>query len=85
MKTEHWLDDPKNVTRLWRGFLAVLAVTVVAGFVVDLHPHFAVEGWPGFYAGYGFLTCLLVIVGAKTLGRFLKRPDRYYEREERDD
>ncbi|MCU0834122.1 MAG: hypothetical protein MUC77_06745 [Chromatiaceae bacterium] len=85
MKTEHWLDHPRNIKRLWRGFLAVLALTLIAGFVVDLHPHFAVEGWPGFYAGYGFLTCLLMILGAKALGWLLKRPDRYYGRDERDD
>jgi len=80
MKTEHWLDDPRNVRRLWRGFLLVLALTVGAGFLVDLHPHFAIEAWPGFYAFYGFVTCLLMIVGAKALGFWLKRPDTYYDR-----
>jgi multicomponent Na+:H+ antiporter subunit D len=33
MKREHWLDDPMNVKMLWRGFLVVLALTVVAGFL----------------------------------------------------
>lgn len=75
---EHWLDKPRNVKNLWRGFIVVLALTVLAGFVVDLHPHFATEAWPGFYAAYGFLACLLMIVGAKALGLLLKRPDSYY-------
>lgn len=85
MKHEHWLDDPANVRKLWRGFLALLALTVVAGLVVDLHPHFAIEGWPGFNATYGFVACLLMIVGAKALGIFLKRGDAYYAEDQRDE
>jgi UDP-N-acetylmuramyl pentapeptide phosphotransferase/UDP-N-acetylglucosamine-1-phosphate transferase len=82
---EHWLDDQRNVRKLWRGFLAVLALTVIAGAFVDLHPHFEIESWFGFNAAYGFITCLLMIVGAKALGLFLKKPDTYYARDERDD
>lgn len=82
---KHWLDDPANVKKLWRGFLAVLALTVIAGAFVDLHPHFEIEKWFGFYAIYGFLACFLMIVGAKALGLFLKKPDSYYARDERDE
>ena len=84
MKHEHWLDDPRNVKKLWRGFLVVLALTVIAGFFVDLHPHFEIESWLGFNAAYGFITCMLMIVGAKALAIFLKRPDNYYAEDERD-
>lgn len=82
---KHWLDQPRNIRRLWRGFLVILALTVIAGFLVDLHPHFAVGGWPGFNAAYGFITCLLMIVGAKALGFLIKRPDNYYAKDHRDE
>lgn len=85
MKREHWLDDPANVRKLWRGFLAVLALTVIAGAWVDLHPHFEAEKWFGFHAAYGFLACLAMIVGAKALGLFLKQPDAYYAEELNDE
>ena len=85
MKHEHWLDDPANIRKLWRGFLVVLALTVVAGAFVDLHPHFEVEKWFGFNAAYGFLACLAMIVGAKALGLFLKKPDTYYAEELNDE
>jgi len=75
---EHWLDEPRNVRLLWRGFLAVLVVTVLAEFAVALHPAFAIESIFGFNAAYGFLACAAMIVGAKLLGRLLKRPDTYY-------
>ncbi len=79
MKTKkYWLDEPRNVKRLWRGFLVVLALTVAAEWAVMLHPHFAIEGMFGFHALYGFLGCALMIVVAKGLGLILKRKDSYY-------
>lgn len=78
MEKTHWLDRPENVKKLWRGFLAVLALTVLAEPFVHLHPHFAVESLFGFHAWYGFAACAAMIVGAKALGFALKRPDTYY-------
>lgn len=78
----HWLDQPRNVRRLWRGFLALLAATVLAEFAVALHPHFEVEALFGFHAAYGFLACAAMIAVAKGLGAALKRHDRYYEEPE---
>jgi hypothetical protein len=79
----HWLDEPYNARLLWRVFLAVLALTVLAEFVITLHPHFAIESLFGFHAWFGFLACAVLILVAKALGVLLKRPDTYYER--RDD
>lgn len=75
----HWLDDPINVKRLWRAFLAVLAVLVLVELGVSLHPHFGIDALFGFHAWYGFIACALLIAIAKLLGVFLKRPDDYYE------
>lgn len=76
---KHWLDDPRNVKRLWRLFLSVLAATVLAELAIKLHPHFEVEALFGFHAWYGFLACAAMILVAKGLGLLLKRPDTYYE------
>ncbi len=56
----HWLDQPRNVKRLWRAFLGVLALTVLAEVVVPLHPHFVVETIFGFSAWFGFLACAAI-------------------------
>lgn len=74
----YWLDQPRNVKLLWRGFLVVLALTVLAEFFVPMHPHFAIESVFGFSAWYGFLVCALMIAVAKGLALLLKRPDTYY-------
>jgi len=74
----HWLDDPANVRKLWRAFVAVLGLLVVAEFVMDLHPRFGIERVFAFYAWFGFLACAVMIALAKLLGVVLKRPDDYY-------
>jgi predicted lipid-binding transport protein (Tim44 family) len=81
----HWLDHPRNVKRLWRGFLGVLALTVLAGLVIPLHPQFAIEALFGFSAWFGFGACAAMIVVARGLALLLKRPDSYYEHAERRD
>jgi hypothetical protein len=78
----HWLDKPANVKLLWRGFLVVLALTVLAEAFVHGHPHFEIEGWFGFNAWFGFLGCAAMIVVAKGLALWLKRPDSYYGRDD---
>ena len=63
---------------IWRLFLAVLALSVLAQFFIEAQPPFAFEGLFGFNALYGFLACAALIVIAKALGLFLKRRDDYY-------
>jgi hypothetical protein len=81
---DHWLVRPASIRLLWRVFIAVLVLSVLAEFLVAHHPHFRVESVAGFGAWYGFLACAGMIVFAKALAVFLKRPDTYYE-EKRDD
>jgi hypothetical protein len=64
---------------MWKTFIAVLALTVLAGFLVETHSHFEVERFFGVYALYGFLACAALILVAKAIGLILKRPDSYYD------
>jgi hypothetical protein len=80
---DHWLARASTIRLLWGVFIGVLALTVLAEFVVDLHPHFTIERVFGFGAWYGFLACAALIVFAKLLGVFLKRSDDYYREDER--
>jgi len=42
--------------------------------------HFMNDNSLGFYPLLGFLSCLVLIIIAKTLSYFLKRKDTYYDR-----
>jgi hypothetical protein len=64
---------------LWKIFIAILALSVVAQFFVEGHPHFAPERLFAWNALYGFLACAALILGAKALGLLIKRDERYYD------
>lgn len=75
---QHWLTRPATVRKLWVLFIAVLAATLAAELFVAHEAHFGIEGTFAFHAWYGFLACTALIVIARLLGLFVKRPDTYY-------
>ena len=78
-----WLERPATIRALKWGGIALLAATVVAEAILipDPTPHFeGIDGWVGFHAVYGFITCVAMVLGAKfVLGAVLKREDTYYD------
>ena len=72
-------DNPKNVTILLRCFYCSLLLLLIIEFFLHKHPHFAWEGWPEFYAVYGFVACVVLVVVAKYILRpLVKRREDYY-------
>jgi hypothetical protein len=81
MKKELTLfDKPENVRRLLRLFYGVLAALLVLDLFIQKHANFPWDGHAGFYAGFGFVACTLVIFIAKLLRIFVKRREDYYEK-----
>jgi len=60
-------------------FIVILAATVFADLFVHHYSKFGIEASFGFYAWYGFLSCVVLIFVSRGLGFFLKRPDDYYD------
>lgn len=76
-----WFDHPQNIKRLKIGFYVVLGLLVLPDFFMHKHTLFSpVEGWPGFYALFGFIACVVIILVSKLLGFALKKPEDYYDR-----
>jgi len=75
---DHWLVRPSTIRLLWIVSSLVLAATVVPDFFIDQYDHLGIDGTFGFYAWYGFATCVGMVVFAKVLSIFLKRSDDYY-------
>jgi hypothetical protein len=75
---DHWLRKPETIRYLWLIFVAVLVATVAADLFYGRHDVFGVDGTFGFYAWYGFVACVALVLAAKALGLLLKRPDTYY-------
>jgi hypothetical protein len=74
----HWLDEPRNVTRLVYALYAACALLLAADFVVHKHVHFEFEHWFGFYAFFGFAAYCAIVPSARLLRRLLRRDEDYY-------
>ncbi|MEE9169176.1 MAG: hypothetical protein V3U73_05385 [bacterium] len=82
-----YFDRPETRKKLWVLLWGSCIFSVIAEIFVHRHGHFgaegsnSIDGWLGFYAFLGFLSCLALILIAKFLGLFLKkRPDYYDDR-----
>ncbi|MDQ1335836.1 MAG: hypothetical protein QG552_2786 [Thermodesulfobacteriota bacterium] len=73
-------DTPRNVKVLLGCFYASLLILLIIELFVHKHPHFAWEDWPEFYAVYGFVACVVLVVAAKYILRpLVKRREDYYD------
>lgn len=75
---DHWLVRPSSIRLMWRVLIGVLVLLVALQAVIKIKGYFVVDGWFGFAAAFGFLSCLAMVLFAKGLGLFLKRPEDYY-------
>lgn len=75
-------DKPENVKRLLWGFYAALVVLVLLDGIIHKHAEFPWQGQFGFFATYGFVSCVALIFIAKGLRRLIRRDEDYYERSE---
>ena len=78
-KQLHWLVRPSTIRTLWIGTSIVLTLVVLAQTVIYVKGYFGFDAWFGFGAVYGFVSCLIMVLVAKLLGLFLKRPHDYYD------
>ena len=74
-----WLDDPRNVTRVVYTLGALCALLLLGDFLYTKKAHFDIEEIFGFYALYGFLGSVGLVLASKGLRRVLRRDEDYYE------
>jgi hypothetical protein len=75
-------DDPRNVTRLLRGFYGICAFLAVLDLIVHRHVAHDWEKLVGFYALFGFTACVLLVLAAKQMRKVLMRKEDYYDVDE---
>lgn len=74
-----------------RLFWAAFFIGLVASLVLDilwlrsdiLHYHFQFQYFPQFFAIFGLLGCMLLILIAKGMGYFISKDEDYYEKDSR--
>ena len=73
-----WADREDIRQKIRYGIYVVCALLVIIDLVVDRYIYLPVEEMPAFYAIYGFVALVAVVLLAKTLRRFVGRNEDYY-------
>lgn len=82
-KKKYWLDEKKNVDKVWYALIGVCALTVITDFFYHKHVEYAVEDFiPGMYGWYGLGGCVFLVLSAKILRKIVMRDENYYDTEE---
>lgn len=67
-----------NLRRLIYGFHAICLLLLATELIYHRHTAHPWEGIPGFYSVYGFVACVMLVLFAKLMRRYLMRADDYY-------
>ena len=77
---KHMFDNPRNVQWVLYGLFTSLILLLALEPFVHKHSYFAWEESFGFYAIYGFVACVLLVLAAKYILRpIVKRDEDYYD------
>lgn len=77
---KHIWDDRKNLITLLKVFFTLSVMLFCVDFFVHKDAHLPWEEWPGFYAIYGFVACVILVLVAKYILRPLViRKEDYYD------
>ena len=74
----YFFDKPENVKRVLNVFYTLCVILVLADFVVHRHIGLVWENIPAFYAIYGFVACVALVVVAKLIRKVVMRNEDYY-------
>jgi hypothetical protein len=62
------------------GLALLVLVDAIPGVVDKEHAHTALERWPGFWAWFGFLGCVVLILVSKWFGHCgIMKDEDYYD------
>jgi hypothetical protein len=75
-----FFDKPRNIKIIMYTFYALCIVLVALEFVVHRHIYLSFEKIPAFYALYGFVACVVLVVIAKLMRHAVMRDEHYYDK-----
>ena len=62
-----------------RSFYIICFLLVIADFIFHRHIGLEWENIPAFYAIYGFIACVVLVVIAKEIRKLVMRKENYYD------
>lgn len=77
-RKQHVFDNPRNVRLVIRALVTACILLVGLDFVLHRHVAHPWEEVFAFYAIYGFVACVLLVLLAKEMRKLVMRNERYY-------
>lgn len=75
-----FFDKQENIDKIIKVFYVLCALLVVADFIVHRHIYHDWENIPAFYAIYGFVGCVVLVLIAKAMRKVLMKEEDYYDK-----
>jgi len=79
MNKKYLFDNPKNVKILIRSLYACCFILFALDLVIHRHTYHPWESFIGFYAIYGCLACVVLVMIARELRKVVMRSEDYYD------
>lgn len=79
---KHFFDSSKNIKIVLYSLYTLCAILFGLDFIIHRHTIHDWDKLGGFYAIYGFVGCVLLVLVSKWMRTFLMRSEDYYQREE---
>jgi len=76
---QYLFDNPKNVKLLIRILFASCFVLFALDLIIHRHIYHPWESFVGFYAIYGFLSCVILVLIAREMRKLVMRNEDYYD------
>ena len=81
-KKQHLFDNPFYVSLLFRSLYVICLLLFSLDFILHRHVDHSWEKLPGFYAIFGFVAYVIIVLTAKQLRKILRRKEDYYDVDE---
>ncbi|MBO68155.1 MAG: hypothetical protein CL398_07570 [Acidiferrobacteraceae bacterium] len=75
----HFFDNKQNVRLIMWLLVAICFVLVIIDLIVHRHVVHPIEALWSFYAWFGFISCVFLVLVSKLLRKILMRREDYYD------
>lgn len=78
IQTDGFFDNPRTIKILMYTFYGICVVLFLLDLVIHRHTYRTWEDLIGFYAIFGFVGCVILVLVASWMRTWLMRPEDYY-------
>ena len=76
---QHLFDNPRNVSLVLRSLYIICILLILLDFILHRHVTHEWESFTGFYALFGFIAYVTIVLAAALLQKLVQRKEDYYD------